>query len=229
MVLLHEQGQFGQNQFSQFSELARFIYGRTSPAGQFWQIVSALSHTIMLHFQEILKWSLCFFIWPVVKNNFFISSSFNSDQIWGVGQSFGVKILWIALLKHVKFSSLFWSVLIIIWETSFAWKTLGRVVILQFLQVTNSSLLLTGWILLHAMHDVDLLMSMAIHCPTSNLSFIFGVAMWIVMSSIGSTVVNSVWQQFAMWSPGQLFKQTSASSKRRSPAYNCMEQQSFLT
>ena len=32
---LHEHGQFGQNQFSQFSELARFIYGRTSPAGQF--------------------------------------------------------------------------------------------------------------------------------------------------------------------------------------------------
>ena len=29
---------------------------------------------------------------------------------------------------------------------------------------------------------------MAIHCPTSNLSFIFGLSMWIVMSSIGSTV-----------------------------------------
>ena len=56
-----------------------------------------------------------------------------------------------ASLKHVKFSSLFWSVLIIICGTSFVWKTLARVVILQFLQVTNSSSLLTGWILLHAM------------------------------------------------------------------------------
>ena len=41
-ALLHEQDQFGQNQFSQFSELARSICGRTSLAGQFWQMVSAL-------------------------------------------------------------------------------------------------------------------------------------------------------------------------------------------
>ena len=40
---MHELGQFGQNQFFQFSELERSIYGRTSPAGQFWQMVSALS------------------------------------------------------------------------------------------------------------------------------------------------------------------------------------------
>ena len=40
---LHELGQFGQNQFFQFSELVRSIYGRASPAGQFWQMASALS------------------------------------------------------------------------------------------------------------------------------------------------------------------------------------------
>ena len=44
-ALLHEQGQFGQNQFSQFSaELARSIYRWTSLAGWFWQMVSAFNH-----------------------------------------------------------------------------------------------------------------------------------------------------------------------------------------
>ena len=43
LALLQEQGQFGQNQFSQFSELTRSIYARSEPTGQFWQMVSALS------------------------------------------------------------------------------------------------------------------------------------------------------------------------------------------
>ena len=43
LAQLQEQGQFGQNQFSQFSELTRSIYARSEPTGQFWQMVSALS------------------------------------------------------------------------------------------------------------------------------------------------------------------------------------------
>ena len=43
LALLQEQGQFGQNQFSQFSELTRSIYAGSEPTGQFWQMVSALS------------------------------------------------------------------------------------------------------------------------------------------------------------------------------------------
>ena len=56
LALLQEQGQFGQNQFSQFSELTRSIYARSEPTGQFWQMVSALkySHAIT-HDATILK------------------------------------------------------------------------------------------------------------------------------------------------------------------------------
>ena len=43
LALLLEQGQFGQNQFWQFSELTRTIYERTDPTGQFWQMESALN------------------------------------------------------------------------------------------------------------------------------------------------------------------------------------------
>ena len=50
LALLLEQGQFGQNQFWQFSELTRTIYERTDPTGQFWQMESALKSQIM---QEI--------------------------------------------------------------------------------------------------------------------------------------------------------------------------------
>ena len=43
-----------------------------------------LSHTLMLQFKEIVKWSLFFeaiiLIWPVVKNNLFTSSSFNYEM-----------------------------------------------------------------------------------------------------------------------------------------------------
>ena len=42
LALLQEQGQFGQNQFSQFSELTRSIYAQSEPTGQFWQMVSDL-------------------------------------------------------------------------------------------------------------------------------------------------------------------------------------------
>ena len=35
-------------------------------------------------------------------------------------------------------------------------------------------------------------MSLPIHSPTSNLSFMSGVSMWIVMSSIGSTVLSQL-------------------------------------
>ena len=42
LALLLEQGQFGQNQFWQFSKLTRTIYERTDPTGQFWQLESAL-------------------------------------------------------------------------------------------------------------------------------------------------------------------------------------------
>ena len=113
----------------------------------YYAMISRNCEMIFVFFEAIIL------IWPVVKKSFFISSSFNFDT--GVGH-FRVKKIWIASLKPVKFSSLFWSVLIIICETSFVWKILARVVILQFLRVTNSSSLLTGRILLHAMHDVDL-------------------------------------------------------------------------
>ena len=42
LALLQEQGQLGQNQLSQFSELTHSIYARSEPTGQFWQMVSAL-------------------------------------------------------------------------------------------------------------------------------------------------------------------------------------------
>ena len=42
LALLQEQGQLGQNQFSQFSELTHSIYAWSEPTGQFWQMVSAL-------------------------------------------------------------------------------------------------------------------------------------------------------------------------------------------
>ena len=53
-------GQFGQNQFSQFSELARSIYGRTSPTGQFWQRVSSLSLWFKLYAYLELSFHLLF-------------------------------------------------------------------------------------------------------------------------------------------------------------------------
>ena len=105
---------------------------------------SSLKLTVVIllcyNFKKLWNDLLCFLlfvffeaiilIWPVVKKSFFISSSFNS----GIGvRHFRVKKLWIASLKQGKFSSLFWSVLIIICKTSFVWKRLARVVILWFL------------------------------------------------------------------------------------------------
>ena len=49
LAQLQEQGQFGQNQFSQFSELTRSIYARSEPTGQFWQMVSALKLPVLKH------------------------------------------------------------------------------------------------------------------------------------------------------------------------------------
>ena len=98
------------------------------------------------------------------------------------------------LLKHVKFSNLVWSVLIIICETSFVWKILARVVILQFLQVTNSSSLLTGWyfIACYAWCWPINVNGNTLFYYCSNLAFISGLSMWTVMSFIGSTAVNSL-------------------------------------
>ena len=42
MALVHYGGQFGQDQFKQFLELARSIYGRISPTGQLFQMGASL-------------------------------------------------------------------------------------------------------------------------------------------------------------------------------------------
>ena len=41
-------------------------------------------------------------------------------------------------------------------------------------------------------HVDTFLMSMAIHRPTGNLSFISGLSIWSLMPCIGATVVNSL-------------------------------------
>ena len=53
LALLQEQGQLGQNQFSQFSELTHSIYARSEPTGQFWQMVSALR---LINLDKIYTW-----------------------------------------------------------------------------------------------------------------------------------------------------------------------------
>ena len=59
LALLLEQGQFGQNQFWQFSELTRTIYERTDPTGQFWQMDSALSFRFFVGSLLVLaKWTI---------------------------------------------------------------------------------------------------------------------------------------------------------------------------
>ena len=97
---------------------------------------------------------------PAIQDFFWLYHTYSllRGGFYNASSGFGPRAKTLRGQKHVKFSSLVWSALIIICETSLVWKMLARVVILQFLQVKHLSSLLTGWIWLHAMHDVDLLM-----------------------------------------------------------------------
>ena len=64
--MIFEQGQFGQNQFWQFSKLTRTIYERTNPTSQFWQMESALSSDFdgwqVSWWEVMVSWHSCTFI-----------------------------------------------------------------------------------------------------------------------------------------------------------------------